>query len=282
MRAPSSDRREHLASVRRPDGRAVARRRESDAASRSFRSTSSGSRPVAEQRSFGCRAPPPPGPPLAAISAGEADAQLHAAQARLADPPSSSRDEAGPNAKSIDACVDADLLVLARGGEPRLGPKSSARAPVCHRPRALRSVARLGSCDPERRHHRTLSAPTARQRGDCLPPGRAAAPEGATISPELEQRRHSRSARGARTLGSKCSGRWTSRGFVLLVGWRIPSWHPGSASGLVRGRRAGHRAEPPALLGDVGGAVPQRTQILPLRGAEKQGGGDTDRCSRLW
>lgn len=73
---------------------------------------------------LGRRPPPPPGPRLEAISAEEAQAQLHAAQGRLARPAQVISRRGRVEREVLEACAGADLLVLARDGEPRLGPKS--------------------------------------------------------------------------------------------------------------------------------------------------------------
>jgi nucleotide-binding universal stress UspA family protein len=88
-------------------------------------------------RLLGRRPPPPPGPPLRAIAAEEAEALLEAAQVRLGRPAQTVARRGRVEREVIDACADADLLVLTRDGEPRLGPKSlgpRARFVVDHAP----------------------------------------------------------------------------------------------------------------------------------------------------
>lgn len=67
---------------------------------------------------------PPPGPPLRAIAEEEAHALLEAARHRLARPAELLARRGKIELKVVEACADADLLVLARDGEPRLEPKS--------------------------------------------------------------------------------------------------------------------------------------------------------------
>jgi nucleotide-binding universal stress UspA family protein len=75
-------------------------------------------------RLLGRHPPPPPGPPLRAIAEEEALALLKAARGRLARPAEIVSRRGKIEAEVLRACVDADLLVLARDGEPRLEPKS--------------------------------------------------------------------------------------------------------------------------------------------------------------
>ncbi len=75
-------------------------------------------------RLLGRHPPPPPGPPLRAIAEAEAQALLEAAQARLARPAETVARRGKIEREVLEACAGADLLVLARDGEPRLGPKS--------------------------------------------------------------------------------------------------------------------------------------------------------------
>lgn len=75
-------------------------------------------------RLLGRHPPPPPGPPLRAIAEEEAQALLSAARERLGRPAEVVARRGKIEREVLEACVDADLLVLARDGEPRLEPKS--------------------------------------------------------------------------------------------------------------------------------------------------------------
>ena len=75
-------------------------------------------------RLLGRHPPPPPGPPLRAIAEEEAQDLLEAARARLARPAELSARRGKIEREVLEACVGADLLVLARDGERRLEPKS--------------------------------------------------------------------------------------------------------------------------------------------------------------
>jgi nucleotide-binding universal stress UspA family protein len=75
-------------------------------------------------RLLGRHPPPPPGPPLRAVAEEEALALLEAARDRLKRPAEILARRGRIEREVLDACVDADLLVLARDGEPRLEPKS--------------------------------------------------------------------------------------------------------------------------------------------------------------
>ncbi len=70
------------------------------------------------------RPPPPPGPPLRAIVDDEAQALLRAAQDRLARPAQTVSRRGRIEREVLEACANADLLVLARDGERRVGPPS--------------------------------------------------------------------------------------------------------------------------------------------------------------
>jgi nucleotide-binding universal stress UspA family protein len=88
-------------------------------------------------RLLGRRPPPPPGPPVRAIAAEEAQALLEAARERLGRPARIVSRRGHIEREAIEACADADLLVLARDGELRLGPPSlgpRARFVVDHAP----------------------------------------------------------------------------------------------------------------------------------------------------
>ena len=67
---------------------------------------------------------PPPGPPLRAIADEEAHALLEEAMTRLARPAEILARRGKIESEVLDVCAGADLLVLARDGEPRLEPKS--------------------------------------------------------------------------------------------------------------------------------------------------------------
>ncbi len=75
-------------------------------------------------RLLGRHPPPPPGPPLRAIAEEEAVALLEAALERLGRPAELSARRGKIEREVLEVCVDVDLLVLARDGEPRLEPKS--------------------------------------------------------------------------------------------------------------------------------------------------------------
>jgi nucleotide-binding universal stress UspA family protein len=75
-------------------------------------------------RLLGRHPPPPPGPPLRAIAEEEARALLEAAHGRLGRSAEIVARRGKIEREVLDACVDADLLVLARDGEWRLEPKS--------------------------------------------------------------------------------------------------------------------------------------------------------------
>ena len=75
-------------------------------------------------RLLGRHPPPPPGPPPMAIAEEEAHALLEAARARLGRPADVVARRGKIEREVLDVCADADLLILARDGELRLGPKS--------------------------------------------------------------------------------------------------------------------------------------------------------------
>ncbi len=75
-------------------------------------------------RLLGRHPPPPPGPPVRAIADEEAHALLEAAKRRFARPAHTEARRGKVEREVVQACAGADLLVLARGGELRLGPKS--------------------------------------------------------------------------------------------------------------------------------------------------------------
>jgi len=75
-------------------------------------------------RLLGRHPPPPPGPALRAIAEEEAQALLAEASARLARPARTESRRGRIEREVVAACAGADLLILARDGESRLGPKS--------------------------------------------------------------------------------------------------------------------------------------------------------------
>lgn len=110
-------------------------------------------------RLMGRRPPPPPGPPLRAIAAEEAQALLESAKSRFGRPALLDSRRGRIEREVVEACADADLLVLARDGEPRVGPKSlgpHARFVVDHAACQVllvwASEPAPGPPRPERRH----------------------------------------------------------------------------------------------------------------------------------
>jgi nucleotide-binding universal stress UspA family protein len=75
-------------------------------------------------RLLGRRPPPPPGPPLRAIAEEEAQTLLVRARERLARPAELVSRRGRIEREVLQACAGADLIVLARDGEPVLGPRS--------------------------------------------------------------------------------------------------------------------------------------------------------------
>ena len=75
-------------------------------------------------RLLGRHPPPPPGPPLRAIAEEEAQALLAEALDRLAWPARTVARRGKIEREVLEESAGADLLILARDGEPRLGPKS--------------------------------------------------------------------------------------------------------------------------------------------------------------
>jgi nucleotide-binding universal stress UspA family protein len=75
-------------------------------------------------RLLGRRPPPPPGPPLRAIAEDEAQALLASARERLDRPAELDSRRGRVEREVVEACADADLIVLARDGKARLGPPS--------------------------------------------------------------------------------------------------------------------------------------------------------------
>lgn len=75
-------------------------------------------------RLLGRHPPAPPGPPLRAIAEEEAVALLEAARDRLARPVELLATRGRIERAVLEICADADLLVVARDGEPRLEPRS--------------------------------------------------------------------------------------------------------------------------------------------------------------
>jgi nucleotide-binding universal stress UspA family protein len=75
-------------------------------------------------RLLGRRPPPPPGPPLRVIAEEQAQALLGDALARLGRPAQTISRRGRVEREVVAACEGADLLILARDGEVRLGPRS--------------------------------------------------------------------------------------------------------------------------------------------------------------
>lgn len=73
---------------------------------------------------LGRRPPRHPGPPPRTIAAEEAHTLLEAARERLGRPAQTVSRRGRVEREVLEACTDADLLVLARDREPRLGPHS--------------------------------------------------------------------------------------------------------------------------------------------------------------
>lgn len=88
-------------------------------------------------RLLGRHPPPPPGPPVRVIAEEEAQALLGEARTRLGRPAHTISRRGRVEREAVAACDSADLLILARDGEARLGPKSlgkHARFVVDHAP----------------------------------------------------------------------------------------------------------------------------------------------------
>lgn len=99
------------------------------------------------------RRPPPPAPALRAISDEEARSQLAAAQDRLGRPAHTVARRGRIEREVVQACAGADVLVLARDNELRLGPKSlgpRARFVVDHAPCTVILVWPAEAPGPER------------------------------------------------------------------------------------------------------------------------------------
>jgi nucleotide-binding universal stress UspA family protein len=75
-------------------------------------------------RLLGRHPPPPPGPPLRAIADEEAQALLEEALNRFGRSANTEARRGKIEREVLAACAGADLLVMARDGESRLGPKS--------------------------------------------------------------------------------------------------------------------------------------------------------------
>jgi nucleotide-binding universal stress UspA family protein len=110
-------------------------------------------------RLLGRRPPPAPGPPLRAIAAEEALALLESAQSRLGRAAQLDARRGRVEREVVAASAGADLLVVARDGEPRVGPKSlgpHARFVVDHAPCPVLLVwtgePAAGPPPPDRRH----------------------------------------------------------------------------------------------------------------------------------
>lgn len=88
-------------------------------------------------RLLGRHPPPPPSASLRAIAEEEAQALLAEARTRLARPAAIRSLRGRVEREVVAACAAADLLIFARDGEQRLGPKSlgkHARFVVDHAP----------------------------------------------------------------------------------------------------------------------------------------------------
>jgi nucleotide-binding universal stress UspA family protein len=70
---------------------------------------------------------PPPEHAVRVLAAEEAHALLTAARERFARPARVESRRGHPERELLETCVDADLLIVARDGELRLGPKSLGR-----------------------------------------------------------------------------------------------------------------------------------------------------------
>jgi nucleotide-binding universal stress UspA family protein len=110
-------------------------------------------------RLLGRRPPPPPGPPLRAIAAEEAQALLESAQSRLGRAAQLDSRRGRVEREVVAACEDAEVLVVARDGEARVGPKSlgpHTRFVVDHAPCQVllvwASEPAAGPPPPDRRH----------------------------------------------------------------------------------------------------------------------------------
>ncbi|MGN6169563.1 MAG: universal stress protein [Solirubrobacteraceae bacterium] len=77
---------------------------------------------------LGRRPAPQPQRAVRTIAAQEAQALLETARARLSRPAVLEPLRGHPERELLRACADADLLLLARDREPRLGPKSLSHA----------------------------------------------------------------------------------------------------------------------------------------------------------
>jgi len=75
-------------------------------------------------RLLGRHPPAPPGPPMRAIAEEEAQALLAEALVRLARPANTVARRGKIEREVLEESAGADLLILARDGEARLGPKS--------------------------------------------------------------------------------------------------------------------------------------------------------------
>jgi nucleotide-binding universal stress UspA family protein len=108
---------------------------------------------------LGRRPPPPPGPPLRAIAAEEAQALLESARSRLGRAAQLDSRRGRVKHEVVQACEGADLLVVARDGEARVGPKSlgpNARFVVDHAPC---QVLLVWASEPAARRHRPAPRP---------------------------------------------------------------------------------------------------------------------------
>jgi nucleotide-binding universal stress UspA family protein len=70
---------------------------------------------------------PPPDRTVRVLADEEAHELLATARERFARPARAESRRGHPERELLEACADADLLILMRDGEPRLGPKSLGR-----------------------------------------------------------------------------------------------------------------------------------------------------------
>jgi nucleotide-binding universal stress UspA family protein len=101
---------------------------------------------------LGRRPAPQPQHTIRTIAADEAQALLSKARASLSRPAAVEARRGHPEREVLRACADADLLLLARDREPRLGPKSlspQTRFIVDHSPCAVMLIWPHHAPEPE-------------------------------------------------------------------------------------------------------------------------------------